>query len=428
MDFMKNNRKYYHLINGQKMLLIPGTILPKKSSDMLCLSTYFTSNDGNIEYLEKTFNILLKKNDALRIKFKLTIRGLRQYFDDYHFYKVPIININSEDNLLEKMNEYRHIDNIYFGTDLCNAYIFSYNNKATILINMYHVIIDGYSLKLLTSKFINTYFKLLEGKFDDDIDNNKYTFEQFISENEFYYKTKKHKNDLAFYNKKFNENKDLKIIGKILKPKSSVNEETFALTNEQFLKVNKYCEKINIPVSYFLSCVICKALCRISKNNDICYFSLNHGRPKVYQKDTIGNMIGAGIVFYHNDENIDFKGNIKNNYLDYLQCIKHGNLGALEYILCGFKHSLKILRFNYFNIVISCLNFEEDTKIDKNLEYGMVPYKYQPTPFYCTIQNTNEKADIVLVYQSRLITKEKLNVIKNEIFNCIECVIKGEAD
>lgn len=129
---------------------------------------------GKIDFklLEKSINLYIKNNDGLRLKF-LNKDDLIQYVDDYKYMNFEFKDFsNSKDGeeyfagwLNEKVKEDFEIENSF----LFKIYMFKLSEDVGgYLLNIHHIIADGWSIGIMVKEVLETYERLSRGEIVDD--------------------------------------------------------------------------------------------------------------------------------------------------------------------------------------------------------------------------------------------------------------------
>lgn len=82
------------------------------------------------------------------------------------------------------------------------------------------------------------------------------------------------------------------------------------------------------------------------------------------------------------------------------------------------------MRFNYFSYIVTQIDMVEEVE-DGNYRYGTLLFRHKQNQFYETIY-AKDKLQVNLTYQTKLITKERVNEYVEETFNYIDLAIKNK--
>ena len=158
----------------------------------------------NISLLEKSANIYIKTNEALRLHFDLKNGEPVQFITDYSPFKLKKVTLKSLNDLYKLTTELVSKPFEVINSNLYNFTLFTLpDGKGGIIPVFHHLIGDAWSMSLFITRFINIYSELLKGNNSFE-DTPKYS-DYIISCNEYkksdrYLKDKKYwENSFAYY-------------------------------------------------------------------------------------------------------------------------------------------------------------------------------------------------------------------------------------
>lgn len=422
----KDNIKTYPLTVSQFDNCVATLILSKKSRDLNHLGFYFTvKNNPDVDALRKSFNMLVKENDALRLRILFTAKGLRQYVSDYEYIDIPTIKLNSSHELEDEMNKYRRIDGYLFGKVLYRPIIFLYESSATLFICVHHMCFDGYSSSLM-NKQLREYYEAFSKKQTIVEKDIKYTYIKHIEDELVYKKSKKHEIDKVFCKNQLNSLKNFKVLVGLINSKSPVKSHVVSIKNERYYKVVDFCKETQIPLSSFITSIASLAIGEHCNARCFNFFNIDHGRANFYQKQTMGCMVGLFLNVYNINDKDTIQSYLKDNYINYLDAMKHERISVFERIIYTLKTELKILRFHYYGIIFTVLDVN-DKSDDGKYVYGSVKHNYQPNQFYNAISdNKVNEVYIKTFYQTSAIKQEELDTIDKRFNEIVDMVLENK--
>lgn len=415
-------KKLYKLTAAQLDYCSITNILPKKTRDMFFITTSFTVKENpDIEALEKSFNRLLDVNDSLRTRFTHTIKGRRQYIEDYIYEKLPIIELETKEKLLEAIEKNKKFKSIY-NEPLYKAIIFKYENKATLLMVFYHTIFDGYSIGLAMKQIRQNYEAYINGETPKN--EAYYSIENYYKDYENYRHSERFKNDCKYWKHAINDRKDFKVLTPWLKV-TKLNNRKLTINGNDYIKSINVCNSLGITIPFLISSIAAITLSKKTNIIDFNFSNMSHGRTKYVQKQAIGCYATLFHNFYHINNSDDVSCFLKTSYIDYLESMKHMNISPLRILFYSLKKELQIFRFNLFGIVFSSLNIGQNEKNSK-YDYEFIPHQYQPNQFYCSITDDNKnEIELILLYQSKLLPEEEIDEILNNYQRIFKQVINN---
>lgn len=253
------------------------------------ITAYFTIKYFRPKSLIKAFYKVLDNHPILKAK----IEGDKLVRRDDYYPEVEVIKLDFKPDKEYFKKTIKPID--YQKDDLCRPKIYTYKSYVYFVIDINHIICDGYSGTILVKDLISA---LLHKKLEKEIVSS---FDYIL----------KYKNDLEadtqhkFFKKIENGDKAT------LLPVSGKNNTKLGLTSERDIvfnkkKVDEICKKENIPRSIFFMASLVLALSKSNNINEVNFIYLYNGRRYEYLKNTVACLYEICPVFYKvkKDENI----------------------------------------------------------------------------------------------------------------------------
>jgi NRPS condensation-like uncharacterized protein len=245
--------------------------------------------DLDYKLLEKAINIVIEKNDAMRLKFAEIEGEARQYVTPYKEIKIDFFDFTGkkhEENTWisgKSKTHFELIENILF-------YIASLKfsgGESGFYINVHHIIADGGSVALIIQQILDFYYSLKEGK---EISlEKKPSYIDFIEIEDNYLKSESLTIDKEFWDKEFleiPEPVDLKSfkISKSIK----TDRKIFYFPEDISEELYKFCKENKTSIfRIFLSAFYTYAF-RITGKTDIVVGTAYHNRLEDSSKNTVG--------------------------------------------------------------------------------------------------------------------------------------------
>lgn len=121
--------------------------------------------DVDFDLMEKAYNLVVERNDCLRIKFFKQKGKLMQYFEDSRPYqKIPVVKFDTQEKFDAFIAKYkkRAIDYLH-GTVNEPNFIKTHDGKNMILFKICHLVADVYGLFVIFMDLLNVYDALKNG-------------------------------------------------------------------------------------------------------------------------------------------------------------------------------------------------------------------------------------------------------------------------
>lgn len=120
----------------------------------------------NFELLEKAINKFIELNDSFNIRLHFNDDGsIKQFFSNYTFQKIDLINLSSYNNLLKKEKELIEDPFSLLNTPLYKFIMFKFSDETGgIIMIVHHLISDGFSCNFAANKIAFIYNCLLNNQ------------------------------------------------------------------------------------------------------------------------------------------------------------------------------------------------------------------------------------------------------------------------
>lgn len=239
------NKTFYNLTHPQKRIWYTAKTNTDSQLHNLggCLKIKETVN---VEDLRKVLNKIIKLNEGLRIRVAEKNGQPVQYISEYEEETIEFRDFSISDNPREEHKIW--VENTMrrtFALENNPLYYFALykicEKEYGILLNIHHIIADGWSISLIQKQICQIYCSL-NAEFEKEIDEI-YSYTDYISKENEYLNSERFLKNKKFWNEKFNDLPE----GSLYKTSISLEgkRETFKLDNhlsseiKQFLEVNK---------------------------------------------------------------------------------------------------------------------------------------------------------------------------------------------
>lgn len=380
---MNDKRTYYPLTSYQKFFYYSEIALPGTPRlNILCTIKLFGEID--LQILEKTINLIILKNDSLRLRLAKIDKGLfsifykkssliKQYVSGYHEKKIEFYRLS-----MDKTEWIKHqaikLFNLY-DSDLYSFIILELNTgEYALFIRIHHIITDGWSLNLLANQIGEYYTKLKNGLTIDTNQNPSY-IDLIIKEKE-YKKTEKFIKDKQVWIKKIKN----AVESSMFKNKSMIStkgdSKLFELSPEMTETINKLCEYLHIYPSILFTALMVYFIQSKTSEKDITLIMLSHNRVNEREMHTTGMYSRATPICLKLKEKMNLKTLADNILLEYKFALKYGKESVIVDL-----HEKNRYFFKY-NIFIAYEKYTPDsTGVIKSLEYHNTGFKADPFVF-----------------------------------------------
>lgn len=406
---IENIERIYRLLDIQKGMLYHcienENSLEYKMQYVIEIQSYM-----DIEYVELALKLIAKKYPALRTAIAYT--RLSEPVSVILSNREPDIKIIDVDDIKESLvTEYAQRDiekKINLEQDsLMSATILNGGNKIAIILNIHHIIADGWCMPIIFRDFSQFYEKLLLG---DEINyTESKVYEKYI--NRIYsFDIKK---GLNFYKNLLEDYEGETTIPPI---KANVNyqetqKERIHITFPQQLKeeIKNLALKCEVTENTILETIVGIVLQKYNNSNDVVFGKVVSGR----NVDVSGIQSAVGLFVNTIPVRVKNEGN---NFYELLQNQQKQNLDAMNYHFCSLSQIYSAIKRKVVNILYVYENYYMSDEINKDRQDIKVENHSDDTNYDITIVVTNyDELKIELVYNKGVYQKSEATRILKAI-------------
>ncbi len=156
---MKIDRKLYELTPSQNVILLQTkyTLWPKVVNIVFSASK---KEDMDFDLLEKAFNLVVQRNDCLRIRFVKQKKQLMQYFleeNEVTFENIERLSFDTKEEQEKFIDKVRSKAIKYMkGDQIIPYFIKTYDGQSMVLLKVNHIVLDIYGIDFI----LNDLFKV----------------------------------------------------------------------------------------------------------------------------------------------------------------------------------------------------------------------------------------------------------------------------
>ncbi|WP_061320936.1 non-ribosomal peptide synthetase [Clostridium botulinum] len=286
---MKNNEKhYYNLTHPQKRIWYIDKVNLDSPLHNIggCLNIY-----GNIyiDKMEDTINIIIKNNEGLRLRFKEKDGQPVQYVQEFKKEKIDFLDFNKCINPREEYEKWSEnlfkANSFIENNQLYYFAIYKISKKEYgVLLNIHHIISDGWSINLIEKQICKIYSKLIN---NEDISLNEYySYVDFVHEEQEYLKS-----DRFIKNKNFWREKFKNISEEFLYKTSSSLEgkrQCFNIDINLSNKIKKFIDNKKYSLNTFFIVILLIYINKTTYKKDLIIGTPVFNRRGKNQKSTVG--------------------------------------------------------------------------------------------------------------------------------------------
>lgn len=379
--------------------------------------------------LEKAINIVVERNDALRIRIKIQNNKPMQYFDKYEFFHVDCVLVKNEEEAEKKIQGLvtTHIN--VLNEKLVKFIMFKFpNGKGGFNIVGNHITSDAWSSARVCSEVINVYSKLIKNESVEDTLESSYI--DYINSETEYLNSDKYIKDKEFWEQRFNKqyetakvipNNDEKTIN------SKAKRKEIKISKLITKQINEYCKINRISPFVFLLGIYGIYLSKINNLDEIIIGTPMLNRKGVKEKQMIGMFVNT-LPF---KISIDSKLNIKDLFTqiaqDSMSMLRHQKYSFFE-LINYIRKNLK-MNNNLYDFVISYQNAKttaNESDIKYSAKWNFNENISETINVHISDIDSEEQYNIFYDYQINCLKEKDILDLHQRILRMIEQVINSE--
>ncbi len=396
------NRKLYPLTYPQKGIWYTEKLYNGTSINIIS-GTLKIKGDIDFRLLEKVINLIIEKNDALRIRIMGKDGEAKQYICEYEYGKIDFLDFRKKDlNDMynwesEKSREPINIiesDLFYFAMIKVN------DTEAGVYIKMHHLICDAWTMIHICNNIIKYYNCLKSGS--RIINDKEPSYIEYVEREEEYIKSKRYEKDRAFWLEKFKDIPDPTILKTPKKnnKKSESARKTFMLPDKLCNKIRRYCDETKSSIFGLFLYALSIYINRVTSKTDIVLGAPVLNRRNAREKNIMGMFISTVPLRIKIEDELSFKDFSEKVSREWISVLKH-QLYPYDLLLKEVrKRNKSIITGNLYDIVLSYQNakFIKDD-ISSDSKYSRWHFNgHQVESLYIHINDREDDGSIVLDY------------------------------
>ncbi|MCK5197924.1 MAG: amino acid adenylation domain-containing protein [Spirochaetales bacterium] len=306
--------KAYPLSHPQKRIWYSEKLHPGTNIFNLSFTFRF---DGQVDFslLEKAINRVIQTNDGLRTRFREVEGSPVQYIWEYTPITIPVLDFTDpcgqsrEKEWIEQETKktFSLID-----SDLYRFFILRYSNgECGFLMNMHHIISDGWTMGLIGDRIREDYESLSSG--DGFQAQNKPSYLSYLESEADYLNSKRFQMNKTFWQEKY------AILPEPLNypvvqdhPKVEQAERFITYLPENYTeRLNTYCSRNSISLFTLFFSTLCIYLFRVTRQDEIVIGTATHNRTGTTEKQTAGMFVNLVPYRQNINREITFKTLLK---------------------------------------------------------------------------------------------------------------------
>ena len=420
-----HGKQLYNMHDSQTILLWSQvfTIEPQKVKESNVLSFYIRIDGGHSNLLEKAFHKVIATNDALRLRFiRAGLLKFRQYIDDFRPVDLPHRKVAST-----AVFETEYLPTIYqhplpmLGERLYWAELVDIAGEAVVLVmRFHHLVVDGYSIALVYSRIAEAYQQYVQGI---EPQPKEYSILRSFEQVAKYKASPKHAEDWKFWMKSFNKQPRYSFPAGRRSELGACAEKDLVVAGPDYQAMIALASNLGCSLQSLVMTMAALTVYRLTGKTNFCIYSLTHGRFDAIDRKTVGCLMNTVPTFFNLQLEHSFSQTLQDEYLNFLETLKHGRLSMSEQTPMSYKEAvLHGFNFNHAWLMISAMEYERTFAHSAYIGKAL-PGTNQPHQFYCSLLEVpGERMQFLLTYQTHRFKPDQVEMILNHFGDTLKMV------
>ncbi len=243
-------KEMYELTNPQKSIWMSEQFYNNTNINNI-VGTITFGKHTDFKALEKAFNYFVMKNDSFKTKIVMQESMPKQYFDDFVYESIEIIDLKDETQLLEfensfPMKQVNVLDNFLFSI----KFVRLPNDFGILFLTAHHLIADAWTMSLVLDEIYKNYTEIVSQKEIDLTPNPSYG--EFIKSQNDYMTSTKFEKDQLFWQEQFKNLPNVVSFKNNTKVSIQADRIIYTLDKSLVNQIDDFCKNNGISEYIFL--------------------------------------------------------------------------------------------------------------------------------------------------------------------------------
>ena len=398
----------------------------------------------SLDLLEKSANIYIKTNEALRLHFDLKNGEPIQFITDFSPLKLPKVSVESVQALKKLTTELVSKPFKVINSNLYSFTLFELpDGKGGIVPVFHHLISDAWSCGLFITRFINIYTELLKLstnsqssvliKSSNDLSflsnfkdifafENTPNYSDYITSCNEYKQSNRFIKDKEYWENTFDKSPELTYISRNKNANSSKSRrKVCSFDDALYDKILNFCKNNKCSIYTFFMAIFSIYLAKINSTSSAILGTPVLNRSNFKEKNTSGMFVSTVPFKIDLDFNINFKDFLDKVSLTQASIFRHQKYPYLE-LLENIKEKYNISE-NLYDFVLSYQNArdnKETSSIDYKTTWEPISHIAESIEAHFYDMDGNNGANILYDYQVEKFSDRDIEMLHKRICNIAE--------
>lgn len=346
--------EYYNLTNPQKSIWFTEQLY--KGTSISNIAANITINEKvNFDVAKKALNMLVKDNDALRIKIALDNDGIpKQQFLEYKEFDIELIELKNKKELeilIKKLAKNPFTTN--------DEYLFKFtmfkfpNGKGGCIVIYSHLISDAWTTALICNRFMDNYRGILNKQ---DFANDIFSYREYIEEENKYINSERYIKDKEYWQNKYSKLPELATLSNDSNEslESNANRLEYKINERKYKEIIDFCKENKISIYTFFISIYSLYISRITKLDKITLGTPILNRKNIKEKNTLGMYVSTIPIDIEVEEQKTAEQLFENTSKEIMNTLRHQRYPYIE-LLKYIREKFNINR-ELYDVIISYQN------------------------------------------------------------------------
>ncbi|MHB9940923.1 non-ribosomal peptide synthetase [Clostridium sporogenes] len=417
-----SERIYYKLTHPQKRIWYIDKINTNSPLHNIggCLSIY---EDIDVKVMKQTINLIIKNSEGLRLRVSEKENEPFQYIKDFETENIDFLDFSNYESPEKEHETWSNkLFKKYFNLEDSKLYYFAIykisEKEYGVLLNIHHIISDGWSISLIQKQMCDIYRKLMN---KEEICIANYSYLDFIKAEEEYLNSERFIKNKNFWKDKFSDVPE----EFLYKTSNSLegNRQCFNIDGELSNKIKKFADDKKCSLNTFFIAILLIYINKVIYKNDLVIGTPVFNRINKDQKNMIGMFTSTVPFRFKLDTELKIDDLIKLVNRKLKLCFLNQ-----KYPYDLLIKDLKLGKKGYDSLFKMCVNYYNSNYINGN--------KAEVKEYYCGNQSYSlqltvkewEENNITLNFDFKTLeyTDKEIKIMYKSMINIINQVIENE--
>ena len=382
----------------------------------------------NLDLLEKAINIFVCQNDSIRLIFSEDTDKPKQYFAEYHEFKIDRLDFDYENGFenfetwveTQTRTPFKKTNSELFYFALINLS----DSRGGVYIKLHHLISDAWGMTLSVRQILDNYCKLIN---DQPLElNPKPSYRDFISAEQEYIQSERFKAQKKFWESKFETVPEFTTFRARNNSNTTTmaRRMTFILSSDITNKINRFCAETNTSPYILFLAVFSVYIYRVTSKQDLVLGTPVLNRTNYQQKNTVGMFISNVPVRTYVDPHLELQDYLRITLKEWKQVLRNQKY-PYNLLLRNYRQKHKVSE-NLIDIFISYQNAKFNTgDIDYTAKWYFNGAIIESLVIHISDREDEGRLSLDFDYLQDLFTEEEIKQMKGHLLNLLTDAIEN---